>query len=78
MNIRIPELRLAYNHLTECPQYVMNCRSKDQHDVENFYCSAEGMVFYTANCQELKRGRSTKEIAKGKEGSKGIKANMIN
>ena len=45
MNIRIPELGLAYNHLTPCPPYVINCQTREWRDFENLHCSAEGMVF---------------------------------
>ena len=51
---------LAYNHLTPCPSYVLNCQTKDQNDFENCQCSAEGMVFYTANCKELQKIRLNK------------------
>ena len=57
MNIRIPSLGLAYSHLTPCPPYVINCQTGKQRDLENLHCSAEGMVFYTAGCEELKEMR---------------------
>ena len=74
MNIRIPKLGLAYNHLTECPPYVIDYREKNQRDIENFHCPAEGMVFYTANCQELKKGKPNNENTRKNMRSDGNKA----
>ena len=78
LNIRIPKLGLAYNHLTQCPQYVLNCRDKKRQEIENFHCSAEGVVFYTAQCQELKRRKSTGDGSKDSEISKGEKLENTN
>ena len=78
MNICIPKLGLAYNHLTPCRPYVINCQTKDQKDFENFHCSAEGMVFYTAGCEELKRARAIKNTSGGKKRLDGNTINHVN
>ena len=45
MNIRIPELGLAYNHLTQCPTYVMNCATKINKILKIFIVLQKGWYF---------------------------------
>ena len=57
---------------------MLNCQTKGQKDFENFHCSAERMVFYTASCEELKEAKAVKNISGGKERSNENRANYVN
>ena len=57
---------------------MLICQTKGQKDFENFHCSAEGRVFYTAGCEELKKARAIKNTFGGKERFNENRANYIN